>query len=147
MVSVRTTGTIRVFVDSRVLFAAALSKRGPARELLVRGLKGDVELIFSDLVILETERNLATKAPEALTFFRLVQESLARSTVHAPKVRVLEAAKVVALKDAAIVAGAVHARADYLATHDQQHLLRTAQLIEEAFGVAVVTPDVVLREL
>ena len=147
MASAQTTSLIRVFVDSSVLFAAALSKRGHARELLMRGLQGDVELVFSDLVFEETARNLAEKAPQALPLFALVREALGRSVVHALKALVLKAARVVAVKDAPILAAAAEARASYLATYDEKHLLRAAHLIEETFGLTVARPDIVLREL
>lgn len=64
----------RVFIDSSVLFAAALSEHGPARQLLVKGLQGSFRLFLSDLVIEETKRNLLRKAPRALPFFDLLHE-------------------------------------------------------------------------
>jgi predicted RNA polymerase sigma factor len=50
----------------------------------------------------------------------------------------------IVLKDAPIVAGAVHALAKFLATYDRKHLLAQAALIQDRFGIAVGTPGAVL---
>jgi predicted nucleic acid-binding protein len=50
---------IRIFLDASVVFAAAYSHSGAARELLHRGLQGDVRLVVSQDVLEETTRNLA----------------------------------------------------------------------------------------
>ena len=51
----------------------------------------------------------------------------------------------VAVKDAPIVAAAVHAGAHYLATYDRRHLLSQAEQIRAHFRIATMTPDEVLR--
>ena len=56
---------IKVFIDSSVLFAAALSAKGSARDLTLRSTQGDYALYVSPLVLEEVERNLARKAPVA----------------------------------------------------------------------------------
>ena len=53
----------RVFVDSTVLFSACYSASGYARDLMLAGVKGDIDLFLSDYVIVETERNLQRKSP------------------------------------------------------------------------------------
>ena len=58
-----------------------------------------------------------------------------------------QAAAVVQLKDAAIVAGAMHAQATFLVTYDRRHLLSHADLIEQVLGVKVMTPQVILDAL
>jgi hypothetical protein len=50
------------------------------------------------------------------------------------------AAQSIALKDAPIVAGAMHSGSLWLATYDRKHLLDHAELIDREFGVAVATP-------
>jgi len=50
-------------------------------------------------------------------------------TVNPPVSLVLKVAKVVQVKDAPIVAGAIHARARYLASYDRRHLLYQRQAI------------------
>lgn len=61
-----------VCIDSSVFFAASMSARGFARDLLVAGLRGTVHLIISSLVLEETERNLRARAPRALPAFEIL---------------------------------------------------------------------------
>jgi predicted nucleic acid-binding protein len=60
----------RVFVDSSVLIAAAYSATGASREIIRWAIRGRITPVVSDLVLEETEKNLARKAPEALPAFR-----------------------------------------------------------------------------
>ncbi len=58
---------------------------------------------------------------------------------------VREVARSVEPKDAPIVAAAVQAQADFLATWDRKHLLSQKEQIEAAFPITIVTPDRVLE--
>jgi predicted nucleic acid-binding protein len=137
----------RVFLDSSVLYAAAFSATGPARRLLLSGFAGRITLLISDLVLEETKRNLAKNAPAALPFFAIIADLLSGETTRPTKADVLQAAQLVHLKDAPIVAAAAKGKADFLATHDVKHLLAHAQPIERAYGVTVLTPADVLSVL
>ena len=136
-----------VFLDSSVLYAAAFSPTGPARRLLLKGFAGRITLSISNLVIAETQRNLAQNAPEALPYFLSIVDLLSSQTTRPTKAEVLKAAQIVHIKDAAIVAAAAKANADYLATHDVKHLIYHAQAIERAYGIAVLTPAELLTVL
>ena len=145
MASAQKRTLARIFIDSSVLFAAALSPTGGARALIVLGLRGHCELVLSELVLEETRRNLAKKAPAAVAAFELLREALADSIVRSPSKRqVVRAARVVALKDAAIVAAALAGKASHLATHDTKHLLNEADSIRTALGLMVATPGDIL---
>jgi predicted nucleic acid-binding protein len=137
----------RVFLDSSVLYAAAFSQTGPARRLILKGLQGSIALCLSDLVIAETQRNLAQNAPAALPYVTMIADLLAVSITRPTKAEVLKAAQVVHLKDAAIVAAAAKAKADYLATHDVKHLITHAPVIDKAYGITVLSPADLLRIL
>jgi predicted nucleic acid-binding protein len=137
----------RVFVDASVLFAAALSARGYARDLLLVGMRSKVFLSCSAFVLEETERNLTTKAPGALPAFQIFRQALAAQIVRPSRADVLRAARSIELKDAPIVDGAVRARARYLATYDRRHLLAHAGHIEATFGIVVATPDDILTAI
>jgi predicted nucleic acid-binding protein len=136
-----------VFLDSSVLYAAAFSPAGPARRLILKGFAGRITLCISDLVIAETQRNLAKNAPSALPYFLIIVDLLAAAVTNPTKAEVLKAAQVVHLKDAAIVAGAAKAKADYLVTHDVKHLLTHAQVIDKVYGITVLSPADLLRVL
>jgi predicted nucleic acid-binding protein len=147
MASILTTTPSEVFVDSSVLFAACLSARGSARDLIVLARSDRLHLYASHLVWQETERNLIAKAPHVLTFFESVRSAPTVRRVRTPDQLVREVARVVVAKDAAIVAGAVAANVDCLVSYDRKHLLRQAEVIQAEFGLVVVTPDEVIRAL
>jgi predicted nucleic acid-binding protein len=147
MVSKQPPGTIRVFLDSTVLMAACISATGAGRELVLCGLRGEIELFISPLVVIESERNLRKKAPQALPFFDAFMEALSATVVAPSSDVVLEVAKLVALKDAPIVAAAMAAEAHFLASYDRKHLIGLRDLIQSNFGVQVVLPDEILKSL
>src|SRR5215216_1558538 len=127
----------RIFVDTSVLFAAARSETGFARDLIVAGARGDLALILSRYVIGETRRNLANKAPRALSYFDIFL-AVGHVQVADPALALVrQVAADIALKDAPIVAGAMHAEANFLTTYDRKHLLAQAALIQDKFGIIV----------
>jgi uncharacterized protein len=137
----------RIFLDSSVLYAAAFSATGPARRLILKGIEGSIAPSLSDLVLEETKRNLTKNAPSALPYFTILADLFSPFITNPTKADVRKAAQIVHLKDAPIVAAAAKAKAEYLATHDVKHLLAQAQVIEEAYGITVLTPAEVLRIL
>lgn len=112
---------------------------------MLRGLRGALKLFISPLVVIESERNLQKKAPRAIPVFEIFKQVLVASSVDPSHRMVLEVARAVALKDAPIVAAARRARATYLATYDQKHLISQRQMIQASFGISVVFPDEVLK--
>jgi predicted nucleic acid-binding protein len=129
------------------LFAAAFSKSGFARDLILAGAREERTLVFSAVVIEETRRNLATKAPRALPFLETFLALELVQMVDPPAALVRQVSVDIALKDAPIVAGAVHAGAGFLATYDRKHLLAQAALIQDRFGITVGTPEIVLSTI
>ncbi len=65
-------------------------------------------MLVSEFVLAETERNLAAKVPLALPTFNVLRQILVVS-LDPPEHLFVEAAQVVAIKDAPIVAAAAHA--------------------------------------
>jgi predicted nucleic acid-binding protein len=143
----QTSQTNRVFIDSSVLYAAAYSVSGRAYDLITLGLRGDVPLSLSPLVLTETVRNITDKAPHVLPAFHALDQVLAPYLVAPSPASVRRAATLIHPKDAPIVAGALAARATYLATYDRRHLLNHAEAIRQALGILVMTPDDILRSL
>ena len=64
-----------VFIDTSVLFAAAYSETGSARDLIRLATEQRVTAFVSQQVLLETIRNVSKKIPERITDY----ESLLRS--------------------------------------------------------------------
>ncbi|MBM2826617.1 MAG: PINc protein [Dehalococcoidia bacterium] len=104
-------------------------------------------LLVSPLVLEETTRNLAGKAPEALPAFQILRQVLSTTSVNPPRRLVLRVAQVVAVKDAPIIAAGMHSRASYLATYDRRHLLSIREDILAHFGIEVATPEEILSRL
>jgi putative PIN family toxin of toxin-antitoxin system len=136
-----------VFIDSSVLFAASLSAHGYARDLLRAGIRQHIALYVSAFVLDETERNLTRKAPTGLIGLREVIESHILEIIEPDAATVQMVAKEFEPKDAAIIAGAIEAKAHYLATFDRKHLLAEAERIQARFGIVVCVPERVLADL
>lgn len=134
----------KVFIDSSVLIAAAISPTGSARDLIKKSLRSELKIIVSDLVLEETERNLTNKAPKALPALRFFLEILNPEIVSPNKSLILKAAKIIDVKDVPIVAGAISSKADYLVSFDRKHLLQYKREIKKSFKITVVTPDEIL---
>lgn len=135
----------KIFIDSSVLVAAAMSSTGSARDLIMKSFRNKFKVVISNLVITETQKNLANKAPQALPPLQLFLEALNPEVVSPTKTFVLKAAEVVELKDAPIVAGAAYSKADYLVTFDRKHLLQHKREIKAILKVKVVTPNELIR--
>ncbi|MEZ4517147.1 MAG: PIN domain-containing protein [Chloroflexota bacterium] len=137
----------RIFLDASALFAAAYSTTGAARELLRLGITGDVELVTNAFAVEEALRNIGRKAPDVLPLLEALLATLPITIHPAPsKTAVTTVAEYVELKDAPIVAGAIDAAADFLATFDRRHLL-TVNVVAERSGLQVVTPGDILAQL
>lgn len=136
---------LRALIDSSVLMAAVLSETGAAYDLLEAGREGRVALFASLYVLQEVERNLNRKAPRGLAAFWERRDQLA--LVEPPVDLIVTVARSVELKDAPVVAAALEARADYLATYDRRHLLAHTDLIRQQFQVETVEPAVLMTRL
>ena len=137
---------IRAFIDSSVLIAASYSPTGASREIMRQAIRGNVTLVISKLVLEETERNLADKAPKALPFFQQFLNTLNFEFVRPTKRQILQAASYTALKDAPIVAAAKRAQVDFLASLDRRHLVGVSEVVQQS-GLKIVLPSELLEEI
>ena len=128
-----------------ILFAAAYSGKGHARDLILMAARDEIRLVISKLVIEETRRNLADFAPEVLPALELVFASIDFDSVDPSKEEVIAASGMVVLKDAPILAAAKAARVNMLVTLDKKHLLDRPEL-ERDIGASIPRPvDAVQR--
>jgi predicted nucleic acid-binding protein len=125
-----------VFLDSSVLIAAMISSTGRARELLVRGIRGEFRIVSSDLVLSETRRNILQKAPASMPAFDLLRQVLDADLIEPSTALVEECMQRIHPKDAPIVAAATSAYAAWLATYDRKHLLPQREIVSTQFAVA-----------
>jgi len=137
---------IRAFIDSSVFFSACLSPSGASRALFALGLQNQLELVVSTLVQRETERNLAKKAPAAVTHFQRLVIALPLRVVDPSHAEVAAAAAYTQLKDAPIVAAARLAQVDYLCSLDRRHLVGVPEVSRRS-GLTIVLPETLLEAL
>jgi predicted nucleic acid-binding protein len=134
-------------LDSSVLFSANYSSTGAARELLRLALQSEVQLILSQDVLTETRRNLERKAPELVPLLEEMLHQIPFEFVSDPtKEEVWAAEEYVDPKDAVIIAAAIKARPDYLATLDRKHLIDPPAVAKRS-GLAIHTPGEMLQKL
>jgi len=137
---------IRVFIDSSVLIAASYSPTGASHEIIRQAIRGIISLVVSKLVLEETRRNLAIKAPETLPAFQQFLDIVSFEIVRPTMRQVLQAAQYTALKDAPIVAAAKRARVDYLISLDRRHLVGVPEIAQRS-GLKIMLPQQLLEEL
>lgn len=138
---------IRVFTDSSALFAAVLSPSGAARELIRLAVIEEIQLIISQDVIMETQRNLGRKAPEIQPLLAKLLEVVDFEIVPDPsKEDVWAAEKYVVQKDAFIIAAAINAKEDFVATFDRKHLIDPPEVGIKS-GLSIDTAGHVLSQI
>lgn len=138
--------TPRIFIDSSVLFSAAYSSKGHSRDLLLMGATGEIKIIISNFVLQETIRNLSgLKKPPLEELDQIVQNANIE-LVDATKQSVLDAAKLIVLKDAPIIAAAKTAKVNMLVSLDKKHILGRADL-ESYINASIVTPLVAYQKI
>lgn len=136
---------MRVFIDASVLFAAAYSATGASREILRQGIRGQIDLVASDLVFEEARRNLETKAPEAASSLETFRRAAPFEMVRPSRSEIEATMEYTAVKDAPIVAAAKRAKVDYLVSLDRAHLVGVSEVVQGS-GLAIVLPGDFLSE-
>ncbi len=138
--------TPRIFIDSSVLFSAANSAKGHSRDLMVLSANGEVNLVLSDFVLEETIRNLSQLKQPPLAELELLIVNANIEVVKINKEAVLDAGKLVVLKDAPIIAAAKFAKVDMLVSLDKKHILNHPEL-ETYIKASIFTPAEVFQKL
>ena len=127
-----TTPRPNVFLDTSALFAGIWSDEGGARVLLRMGEAGAIVLLVSPQVLAELERTLSRKAPDALPLAALIVDRTGAQVVpqadasHLP----LASGLVSHPGDAAVLAAAWQASADFFVTLDRKHFLENPKLAQ-----------------
>ena len=103
--------------------------------------------MLSAYVLTETERNILKSAPQAHSAFLRFQAALPYQLSQPPDPLVADTARIIATKDAPIIAAARAAQVTLVATYDRKDLLSKRQEILAAFGVTVATPEEILASL
>jgi putative PIN family toxin of toxin-antitoxin system len=118
------TRKIKVFIDTNVLIAGVNSVTGASATLLDLCEARVLEMVVSRQVLIEADRNFATKFPQLVGRFRQFMHNLAPLMVEDPTPEsIKKAATIVDRKDAPILAAAQNANVDFLITLDKKHFL------------------------
>ncbi len=112
---------MRLFLDANILFSAAHSTEGGARELLRLSEAGHCELVTSQHAIIEAERNLTLKSPSGKKAFDQVLNTVRRFPEAGPGLVTWATSLGLPENDAPILAAAAAAEADLLVTGDWKH--------------------------
>jgi predicted nucleic acid-binding protein len=117
--------TIELFFDSSALISGAISARGASRALLVLSEGGYLELFVSEQVIVETERVLARKIPQAIPACRAMIRSADLKILPDPTPASLRehTGLIAHLADLPILVAAMQANVDYLVTFNRRHFI------------------------
>ncbi len=136
---------MKVFLDANIVFSAVHQQEGRAQSLLLLARVGHCDLLVSEHALEEARRNLARKSH---SFEKRLEDLLAMTEVvaEAPASLVRWALEQgLPLKDAPILAAAMHANADLLATGDRRdfgHLygktLRGVRVLSLAMAIKTV---------
>ena len=133
-----------VFIDSSVFFTATNSPTGGSAKLFTLA---NIKLLVSPLVLTETERNVRSKlhSYQLQRFFKLVEKTQILNQKPDPDL-IIKAKKVIAEKDAVILAEAKQAKCDFLVTLDKKDFLneRVAKFLKPSIAL---TPKDLIRLL
>ncbi|MBI4038832.1 PIN domain-containing protein [Candidatus Daviesbacteria bacterium] len=132
-----------VFVDSSVLLSAVNSPIGGSTKLFTLT---KISLITSRVILTETERNIRAKLESyhLERFFKLVGKMTIAD--HLSKEQLIKKAKkIIAEKDAVILAEAKEAAVDFLITLDKKHFL-TDQVSNFLKPKKVLIPKMLLNK-
>jgi predicted nucleic acid-binding protein len=138
--------TLRIFIDSSVLFSAANSARGHSRDLVLLSAGRKINLILSNFVLEETIRNLSQLKQPPLDDLEELLENANIEIVEVGRQAVLDAGKFIVMKDAPIIAAAKSAQVDMLVSLDKKHILNRPEL-EAYISASILTPAGAIQRL
>ena len=135
----------RVFIDTSVVIAGTVSATGASAAILELCEAGIFEMVVSEQVIIEADRNFENKFPNLIDKYRMFIKNISPVVVDDPSPpEVRSWAKVINLKDAPILAAAMGENVNYLITLDTKHF--HTERVKEKCSFKVVTPQEFLKE-
>ena len=112
----------RVFLDSSVLVAGIISQTGASSAILDLGEAGEIIIVLSKGVLVETDRVFEKKFPGLIGEFREFIRNLAPIVTADPTAQeIREAESVIDKGDASILAAAQKVNIHYLVSLDTRH--------------------------
>lgn len=135
----------RVFLDSSVLVSGVISQTGASSAILDLGEAGEIVIVLSKGVLVETDRVFEKKLPGFVREFREFIKNLSpivTADPSAPEIR--EAESVIDKDDAPILAAAQKVNIHYLVSLDIKHF--HSSRVRQYLKAPVVTPAQFLTE-
>ena len=133
-----------VFIDSSVFFTATNSPTGGSAKLFTLA---NIKLLASPLVLTETERNVRSKlhSYQLQRFFKLAEKTQTLNQKPDPGLIII-AKKIIAEKDAVILAEAKQVKCDFLVTLDRKDFLneKVAKFLKPSIAL---TPKDLIKTL
>ena len=132
--------TPKVFLDTSALIAGLASATGASHVILALAEAGLVQLVISDEVLTEAERNLQAKLPRALPAYRRFLTACPHQLIPSPSRKdVLMALQIIHPKDAPLLAAAMVQAVDYLVTLNTRDFMDDPEVSRQA-GLRIGTP-------
>jgi predicted nucleic acid-binding protein len=130
----------RVFLDTSALLAGLASPWGAGNAILGLAEAGLLTLVVSEQVLVEAERNLKEKLPNAVPEYeRFLNTSTLERITNPSTADVAKAKEIIHPKDASILAAAKNAQVDYLVTLNRKHFLDDPEVVRRS-GLRVGAP-------
>jgi predicted nucleic acid-binding protein len=138
----------RIFIDASVWIAAAGSPSGASKLVWAVCMENQAHPVTSRVVLREVERNVRAKlGSEALLRFYQDLASLNLDLVEAPSAEEIAfQSKIIAAKDAHVIASALKSGVGMLLTLDRKHFF-TPKVVEANLPFSIMTPGDFLRRL
>ncbi|MDD4984944.1 MAG: putative toxin-antitoxin system toxin component, PIN family [Dehalococcoidales bacterium] len=137
---------LRVFLDTNVIFSGLYSSQGAPGAILKYFVEGRISIVVSQQVLEEVIRTIKEKLPEALPALKRLLVNAPPEVGADPSPEAIQRwAREIHPADAAILAAAITAKADYFITGDN-HFLEN-QAIKEKAGLNIVTPSQFMKLL
>jgi predicted nucleic acid-binding protein len=142
-----TRKSLRVFLDTSVIFAAVLSPVGGARKLFLLAEAGILKPVVGPTVLRECDEVIRRKAPGSRSTLAQLLAIAQTETSRAPSREHIKTARsfMQYAPDARVLAEAIAAAPDWFITHDRQHFLKTRRKIQLPFEVG--TPGDLIQKL
>ena len=135
---------LKIFLDTSALIAGIASSKGSARAVLQLAEMGLIDIVVSQQIIIEADRNIEAKLPEMVNEFREYIQLLSPLLIEDPSPdEVRRYSSIINPEDAPILAAAVSSGANFLLTWDKKHFInRKIQLSSE---LKIATPGEFLK--
>lgn len=135
----------RVFLDSSVLISGVISQTGASSAILDLGEAGEILIILSKGVLVETDRVFEKKFPGLIGDFREFIKNLSPIVAEDPTSQeIREAESVIDKDDASILAAAKKENIHYLVSLDIKHFHNNK--VPEYLKSPILTPAQFLME-